>query len=97
MGMKIMVTTIKLCFAFIRDAAWYWGKCFGLRSAIELARVQMKQRKKKMSIDDAAAQGAMAFQKNKCLGDNPFDLDSQRELFNAWRDGFINEKQWWGK
>lgn len=97
MGMKIMVTTIKLFYCFVADVAWYLKEQFGPRSAIELARAQMKQRKKKMIIDDAAEQGAAAFRNSKCHSDNPFDFESQRELFDAWRDGFISEKQWWGE
>lgn len=92
-----MVTTIKLYCRFISDVAWYLKEQFTIKAAMELAKTQMKHRKAKMDADSAAEQGAEAFQKNKSLGDNPFDFETQRELFDAWRGGFINEKQWWGE
>lgn len=91
-----MVAAIRLCYCFVVDVAWYLKEQFGIKAAMELARIQMAQRKKKMSVDDAVEQGAEAFRHHKSYQDNPFDFASQRELFDAWRDGFINEKQWWG-
>jgi hypothetical protein len=92
-----MVTAIKLFCFFVLDVAWYLKEQFGIKRSMELANIQMAQRKKKINIDSAAEQGASAFRDNKSHGDNPFDFESQRELFDAWRDGFINEKQWWGE
>lgn len=90
-----MVTTIKLYCRFISDVASYLKEQFTIKAAMELAKTQMKHRKAKMDADSAAEQGAAAYRDNKSQGDNPYCFDTQRELFDAWRSGFVYEKQYW--
>ena len=92
-----MITSTKFVCCFLCDFYWYLKERFGIKSAFGLAKISASIQKKKMDINDAAEHGAEALRDGKQVCDNPFDFETQRELFDAWRDGFVNEKQWWGK
>lgn len=92
-----MIINCKLVWFFLCDMAWYLRERFSLSESLHLARAQIIIRKRALLIAHATCLGELACQDDKELIDNPYQFETQREIYDAWRDGFIKEREFWEK
>lgn len=90
-----MIIICKLNWFFLCDVAWCLKERFSLSESLHLAMTQIIIRKRALLIAHATRLGELAYQNDKELIDNPYSIGTERYKYEAWRDGFIEERKYW--